>query len=63
LSDILAGGKVLQKTVIERGAAKGFSYHQIWRAKAALGVVDFKEKGVQAGPSYWALPQHAPDDD
>jgi DNA polymerase len=62
LNDILAGGKVPQKTVIERGAAKGFSYHQLWRAKAALGVEDFKEKGVQAGPSYWALPKHVPDE-
>jgi hypothetical protein len=62
LNDILAGGKVLQKTVSERGAAKGFSYMQLWRAKAALGVIDFREKGVKGGPSYWALPQHAPDE-
>jgi hypothetical protein len=61
LNDILAGGRVLQKTVIERGASHGFSYKQLWRAKDALGVVDFREKGVQAGPSYWALPQHAPE--
>jgi DNA polymerase len=60
--DILAGGKVLQKTVIERGAAKGHSYKQLWRAKDALGVEDFREKGVKAGPSYWALPQHVPSD-
>jgi hypothetical protein len=62
LNDILAGGKVLQKTVIERGAAKGFSYDQLWRAKKTLRAEDFREKGVQAGPSYWALPQHVPDE-
>jgi hypothetical protein len=62
LLDILAGRKVPQKTVAERGALKGFSYMQLWRAKGALGVVDFKEKGVQGGPSFWALPQHAPDE-
>jgi hypothetical protein len=62
LLDILAGGKVPQKTVTERGAAKGFNYKQLWRAKDALGVVDFKEKGVQRGPSFWALPQHTPDE-
>jgi putative DNA primase/helicase len=62
LLDILAGGKVVQKIVIERGNAKGFSYYQLWRAKDALGVVDFREKGVQSGPSYWALPQHVPDE-
>jgi hypothetical protein len=63
LVDIQAGGKVLQKLVIERGASKGFSYDQLWRAKQTLGVEDFCEKGVQAGPSYWALPQHVPDED
>jgi hypothetical protein len=63
LQDILAGGKVPQKTVIERGAAKGFSYHQLWRAKDALGIVDYKEKGVQGGPSYWALPQRMEPDE
>jgi DNA polymerase len=61
LNDILAGGKVLAKIVIERGAAKGFSYDQLWRAKKMLGIEDFREKGVQSGPSYWALPQHVPD--
>jgi putative DNA primase/helicase len=59
LLDILAGGKVLQQTIIERGALKGFSYKQLWRAKDALGVADVREKGVKSGPSYWVLPQHA----
>jgi hypothetical protein len=63
LQDILAGGKVLQNTIVERGAAKGFSYKQLWRAKDALGFIDYKEKGVQGGPSYWVLPQYAPDAD
>ena len=59
LLDILAGGKVPQKTVIERGAGHGFSYKQLWRAKNALGIEDVREKGVKSGPSYWALPGHA----
>jgi hypothetical protein len=62
LNDILAGGPVLQKTIIERGASKGLTYKQLWRAKEALGVEDFREKGVKAGPSYWAFPQHVPDE-
>ena len=53
---------MLQKTVIERGAGRGFSYDQLWRAKKTLGAEDFREKGVGAGPSYWALPQHVPTD-
>jgi hypothetical protein len=60
LLDILTGGPVLQTTVVERGAGRGFSYMQLWRAKDALGAVDFREKGVQSGPSYWALPQDVP---
>jgi hypothetical protein len=55
LADILIAGPVLQTTVIERGAERGFTYNQLWRAKAALGVEDFKEKGVQRGPSFWTL--------
>ena len=62
LLDILAGGPVLQKTVIERGANRGLSYDQLWRAKKTLGVEDFRGKGVKAGPSHWALPQHVPAD-
>jgi phage N-6-adenine-methyltransferase len=62
LNDILAGGPVLQKTVIERGAGRGLSYDQLWRAKRMLGVEDFREKGVKGGPSYWAFSQHVPDD-
>jgi hypothetical protein len=57
LADILISGPVLQKTIVERGAERGFNYFQLWRAKAALGVEDFKESGVQQGPSYWALPR------
>jgi hypothetical protein len=60
LNDILAGGPVPQKTVSERGANRGLSYDQLWRAKRALGVEDFRERGLKSGPSYWALPQHVP---
>jgi hypothetical protein len=61
LSDILISGPVLQQTIIERGAERGFSYKQLWRAKDSLGAEDFKEKGVQGGPSYWAFPEHVPE--
>jgi hypothetical protein len=63
LQDILAGGKVLQSIIVERGAAKGLSYDQLWRAKKALGIVDLREPGIKSGPSYWALPQYAEDVD
>ena len=62
LLDILAGGPVLQKTIIERGAARGFSYKQLWKAKGPLGIEDFRERGLKSGPSYWAFPQHVPPD-
>jgi DNA polymerase I-like protein with 3'-5' exonuclease and polymerase domains len=55
LADILINGPVLQKVIIERGAERGFSYKQLWRAKDALGAEDFRESGVQQGPSYWVL--------
>jgi hypothetical protein len=48
LPDILAGGPVLQRTVIERGAARGFSYKQLWKAKDALGIQDFRERGLKS---------------
>ncbi|MGA7208720.1 MAG: hypothetical protein WBX78_07495, partial [Pseudolabrys sp.] len=61
LLDVLAGGPVLVTVVIERGAAKGFSYDQLKRAKKALSVVAFKmrEEGLSS-PWAWALPQHVP---
>lgn len=51
---------MLQKTVIERDATRGFSYKQLWKAKDALGIEDLREKGLKSGPSYRALPQHVP---
>jgi hypothetical protein len=56
------GEDSLLKVVIERGATRGFSYKQLWKAKDALGVEDFREKGLKSGPSHWALPQHVPPD-
>ena len=53
---------MLQKTIIERGAARGFSYKQLWKAKGPLGIEDFRERGLKSGPSYWAFPQHVPPD-
>jgi hypothetical protein len=60
LSDILISGPALQQTIIERGAERGFSYKQLWKAKDDLGVEDFKEKGVKGGPSFWVFPEHKP---
>jgi hypothetical protein len=60
LSDILISGPVLQTTVVGRGAERGFNYKQLWRAKDALGIEDFRETGVQSGPSFWVFPEHKP---
>jgi hypothetical protein len=60
LLDVLAGGPVLQTIITERGAERGFSYDQLWRAKRALGAVAFKKRGEGLdSPWLWALPQHA----
>jgi DNA polymerase len=63
LVDILISGPVLQKVIIERGAERGFSYDQLWRAKRALDVKAFKRSGENlTSPWLWALPQHIPPD-
>jgi hypothetical protein len=61
LADVLISGPVLQKTIIERGAERGFTYKQLWTAKDALGIEDFREKAPR-GASFWVLPQHAPEE-
>jgi DNA polymerase len=61
LLDILAGGPVLQKTVAERGAERGLSYDQLWRAKRGIGAVAFKQRGEGLDSGWlWALPQDVP---
>ena len=63
LRDILASGPVLQKIVVERGAAKGISQPQLRRARKAVGAVTFKRRGGNViSPWLWALPEHVPDD-
>ena len=63
LRDILASGPVLQKIVVERGAAKGISLPQLRRARKAVGAVTFKRRGGNViSPWLWALPEHVPDD-
>jgi putative DNA primase/helicase len=60
LCTILAGGPVLQSTIIEHGAEHGFGYDQLRRAKEALGIKSFKKEFNC--PWLWALPQHVPED-
>jgi putative DNA primase/helicase len=61
LLDILAGGPVLTTIIVERGAARGFSYEQLRHAKTKLSVAAFKKRGAgRDAPWMWALPQHAP---
>ena len=63
LRDILASGPVLQKIVVERGAAKGISLPQLRRARKAISAVTFKRRGGNViSPWLWALPEHVPDD-
>jgi hypothetical protein len=63
LRDILASGPVLQKIIVERGAAKGISLSQLRRARKAVGAVTFKRRGGNViSPWLWALPEHVPDD-
>lgn len=62
LRDILAGGPVLQKVIVERGAAKKISRPQLRRARKAVGAVTFKQRGGNViSPWLWALPEHVPD--
>jgi DNA polymerase bacteriophage-type len=63
LRDILASGPVLQKVIVERGAAKGISLPQLRRARKAIGAVTFKRRGGNViSPWLWALPEYVPDD-
>jgi hypothetical protein len=60
LSAILANGPALQTLIVERGAERGFSDDQLRRAKRALGIRAFKQRGQPQSPWFWALPQDAP---
>ena len=63
LLDVLTGGPVLQKAIVERGAARGFSTDQLHRAKRAIEVVAFKQRGAgRDSPWLWALPQDVPEE-
>jgi hypothetical protein len=63
LLDILASGPVLVTVIEERAATRGFSKDQLNRARRKMGVVPFKEKGTLGGRWFWALPQHAPQEE
>jgi hypothetical protein len=56
LTELLAGGPLPYATVMERGAANGYSVDQLKRLKRAMGAVAFKDKAVWM----WALAEHAP---
>jgi putative DNA primase/helicase len=60
LTDVLISGPALRNVMVERGAERDFSLDQLKRAKRALGLKAFKKKGLKAGPSYWAFPEHVP---
>ena len=63
LRDILASGPVLQKIVVERGAARGFSLDQLRRARDPIGARSFKRRGKNLdSPWMWALLEHVPAD-
>jgi AAA domain len=60
---IAAGAPVLQKIIVERGALRGFSYDQLWRARKAVGAIAFKHRGANlSSPWLWAMPEHVPTD-
>jgi DNA polymerase len=63
LHDILAAGPVLQKVIVERGAAKGFSLDQLRRARDRIKARSFKRRDENlSSPWMWALPEHIPAD-
>ena len=63
LHDILASGPALQKTIIERGAVKGFSYDQLRRARDRIGAISWKRRGEKlSSPFMWSMPEHRPAD-
>jgi DNA polymerase len=61
LHGILANGPVLQKVVVEQGAAHSYSVKQLRRARKVIGAVAFKRRGEKLdSPWMWALPEHIP---
>jgi len=56
----LASGPARQTLIVERGAERGFSDDQLRRAKRALGIRAFKQRGQPHAPWLWALSQDAP---
>jgi len=55
--DVLTNGPVPTKNVLARGAERGLTRKQIWRAREQLDIVAFKEIGPR-GPWFLALPHH-----
>jgi DNA polymerase len=65
LREILTDEPMLQRTVVERGAEKGFSLDQLKRAlkdKAVNGRAFRRKNEGRNSPWWWALPKHVPAD-
>ena len=60
LRDILAKRPVPTTTIQKRGAARGFTKKQLWRAKGLIGISSFKKRTEFDGRWFWTLPQNAP---
>jgi len=60
LREILGGGPVSVKIIVDRGEEHRFSYDQLKRTKKLLNVTAYKQS--MDGPWMWALPQHVPAD-
>ena len=61
LRDILAKRPVPTTTIQKRGAARGFTKKQLWRAKGLIGISSFKKEqnstAAGSGPSRKTPPQ------
>jgi hypothetical protein len=57
IRDVLLNGPVPTKNVLARGAERGLTRKQIWRAREQLEIIAFKEIGPR-GPWFLALPHH-----
>jgi hypothetical protein len=63
LRDMLAHGPIKRSTIVEAGAAEGFSAEQLRRARETIGAVAYRQDKDQFGsPTFWCLPEHVPTD-
>jgi len=57
IADILVNGPVPARTVLQRGAERGFTRRQILYAREQMKAVAFKDR-VRNGCWFWLLPHH-----